>query len=118
MGRARRMHGRDSVITIVKFVEVRVGIPSFVEMVHVYCVAELLPDAIHVVAESIIGRIRHDHETDLATCLLGERTGLDLSLNRLRRELILGNRSDDAKTIARWDKIDWRRPCHDQRMQN
>ena len=116
--RARRLRRRDRVIAIVEFVEICVGVPSFVEVEHLNGIAEALLDRIHVVAKPVIGGIGHHHQTDLATRLCRGRVCGDLCSDRFRGELIARDRTDDAEAVARGRQVDRRRAGHDQRMQD
>ena len=112
------MGRRDGVVAVVEFVEVRIGVPSLVEVQDLHAVAERLLDGIDVVAEAVIGRVGHDHQPNLAAGLLGEGARRDLLLYGFARELIARDRPDDPEAVAGRNKVDRRGAGHDQRMQD
>ena len=65
-------------VAIIEFMEVGIGVPSFVEMQNFDRIAHELLDGIDIVAKAVIGGVGHHHQANLAVRILGERAGIDL----------------------------------------
>ena len=87
-------------IAIIELVKIRVGVPRFVKMQNLHRIADDLLDRVNVVAQAVVGGVRHHHQADFAAGLFGERVGRDFLGHRLGRELIARDRPDDPQAVA------------------
>ncbi|MNP25241.1 hypothetical protein D3C76_1180390 [compost metagenome] len=101
-----------------EFMERRVGVPGLVKVQHLDTVAQLLLDQLGVVAEAVVGRVGHHRQLDLRRPAPGQRTGVDLGLDRFAAEFAQRNRADDPQLIALRAQIQRDGTGHDDRVQH
>ena len=108
-----RTRGAHAVAPSEKLVERRIGVPGLVEVQHLDAVAQALLDQLGVVAQAVVGGVGDHRQLDLGCPATGQRTGVDLGLDRLDAELAQRDRADDSQFVALRAQVQRDRPGHD-----
>ncbi|VVO39044.1 hypothetical protein PS718_05629 [Pseudomonas fluorescens] len=101
-----------------ELVKRRIGVPGLVEMQHFNTIAQALFDQFGVVTEPVVGRIGDHREFHFRCAALGQRTGVDLGLDRFAAEFAERNRADNPQFITFRAQVQRDRAGHDDRVQH